>query len=64
MVWYFTTIAAFVFIFAVLITYRRKIESFISHVLLTASILPIIAFLINYTYADLDHLRRSKLLKA
>lgn len=53
-VWYFTTIAAFVFIFAVLITYRRKIESFISHVLLTASILPIIAFLINYTYRGIS----------
>ena len=54
LVWYFTTIAAFVFIFAVLITYRRKIESFISHVLLTASILSIIAFLINYTYRGIS----------
>lgn len=53
-VWYFTTILAFIFIFAVLIIYRRKMDSFISKVLLTSSILPIIAFIVNYNYYEIS----------
>ena len=53
-VWYFTTILAFIFIFAVLIIYRRKMDSFISKVLLTASILPIVALIANYNYYEIS----------
>lgn len=53
-VWYYTTIVAFIFIFAVLIIYRRKIDGFISKVLLTASVLPIIAFILNFTYRGIS----------
>ena len=53
-VWYYTTMLAFLFIFAVLIIYRRKMDSFILKVLLTASVLPIISFIINYTYQGIS----------
>lgn len=53
-VWYYTTMLAFLFIFAVLIMYRRKMDSFILKVLLTVSILPIIAFIMNYTYQEIS----------
>lgn len=49
-VWYYNTIVVFIFIFAVLIIYRKKMYRFISKVLLTASVLPIAAFLLNFTY--------------
>ena len=53
-VWYYTTMTAFLFIFAVLLMYRRKMDSFILKVLLTASILPLIAFIMNYTYQEIS----------
>ncbi|MBQ3265335.1 MAG: histidine kinase [Ruminococcus sp.] len=53
-VWYFTTIAVFLFIFAVLIIYRKKMDSFIFKVLLTSSVLPIIAFIANYSYSGIS----------
>ncbi len=49
-VWYYTTILAFVFILAVLIIYRKNMEKFIFQVLLTTSVLPIVAFILNFTY--------------
>ena len=53
-VWYYTTMVAFLFIFAVLIVYRKKMDGFIFQVLLTASVLPIIAFVMNYTYQGIS----------
>lgn len=53
-VWYYTTMIAFLFIFAVLLMYRRTMDRFILKVLLTASILPIIAFIMNYTYQEIS----------
>ena len=53
-VWYYTTMLAFLFIFAVLLMYRTKMDRFILKVLLTASILPIIAFIMNYTYQEIS----------
>lgn len=53
-VWYYTTILAFVFILAVLIIYRKKMEKFIFQVLLTTSVFPIIAFVLNFTYTGIS----------
>ena len=53
-VWYYTTMVAFLFIFAVLIVYRKKMDGFISRVLLTAAILPMIALIANYIYVGIS----------
>lgn len=53
-VWYYTTMLAFLFIFVVLIAYRKKMDSFIFKVLLTSSVLPIVAFIANYTYSKIS----------
>ena len=53
-IWYFTTILSFVFILAVLIIYRQKIDKFILRVLITASVLPIIGFILNFFYTGIS----------
>lgn len=53
-VWYYTTILTFLFIFTVLIIYRKRMDKFITQVLLTSSVLPIIAFILNFTYLGIS----------
>lgn len=53
-VWYYSTIISFVFIFLVLIFCRRKMDKFIFEVLITTSILPIIGFILNFTYTGIS----------
>lgn len=53
-VWYYSTIISFVFIFLVLIFCRRKMDKFIFEVLITTSVLPIIGFILNFTYTGIS----------
>lgn len=53
-VWYYTTMLAFLFILAVLIICRRSMDSFVFRVLAIASVIPIAAFLMNFTYSGIS----------
>lgn len=52
-VWYYITIFSFVFIFAVFLFNFRKTDRFLRQVILTASVIPLIAFICNFTYTSI-----------
>lgn len=53
-VWYYTTVISFVFIIAVIILSRKKIDRFFLQICATAGIIPLVAFLINFAYTGIS----------
>ncbi|MBQ3842368.1 MAG: histidine kinase [Ruminiclostridium sp.] len=53
-VWYFATIISFVFIIAVIFLTRKIIDRFFLRICVTAGVLPLIAFLINFVYSGIS----------
>lgn len=50
-VWYYTTIVLFVFIVAVYVHNLKRIDPFLVRVVNTAALIPLIAFICNFTYS-------------
>lgn len=55
---YFATVISFLFMLAVLIVWRKRISRFIGGVMLTSTIIPLVAFIVNSTYEHLQARRR------
>ena len=53
-VWYYTTIFSFVFIIAAAIINRKKIDSFLKKAAVTASVIPLVAFIFNFVYTGVS----------
>ena len=49
-VWYFTELVALVFITVTVILYRRSMNEFVKQVVASAALIPLAAFLLNFTY--------------
>lgn len=52
-VWYYITIFSFVFIVVVFLYNFRKTDRFLRQVILTASVIPLIAFICNFAYTSI-----------
>ncbi len=53
-VWNYTTIISFIFIIVVYIVRRKKIDCFLSQVIIIASVIPLIAFILNSIYSSVS----------
>ena len=53
-VWYYTTIASFVFIIAVIALNWKKLDSFLKKIVLTAAVIPLIAFIFNFVHSEVS----------
>ncbi|MBQ9384703.1 MAG: histidine kinase [Ruminiclostridium sp.] len=53
-VWYYTTLASFIYIVAVIILTRRKNDRFFMNICVTAGVIPLVAFLINFVYRGIS----------
>jgi len=52
-VWYYTTIASFVFILAVFLSNYKKADPFLRQVIVVSSVIPLIAFICNFAYSEI-----------
>ncbi len=53
-VWYYTTIVSFLFIIVVAVINRKKIDSFLKKAAVTASVIPLVAFIFNFVYTGVS----------
>lgn len=52
--WHYTTLISFIFIITVFIAYRKEIDRFLGQIIVTASIIPLVAFICNYVYIGIS----------
>ena len=53
-VWNYITIISFIFIIAVYIAFRKKTDRFLGQIIITASVIPMICFILNFTYTGIS----------
>ncbi len=53
-VWYYTTIVSFVFIIAVIALNWKKLDSFLKKIVITAAVIPLIAFIFNFVQSEVS----------
>ena len=53
-VWYYTTIVSFVYIIAVTVIFHREADPFFNQAAIISSVIPMIAFLINFVYRGIS----------
>ena len=53
-VWNYITIISFIFIIAVYVAFRKKTDRFLGQIVITASVIPMICFILNYTYTGIS----------
>ncbi|MBQ9484159.1 MAG: histidine kinase [Ruminiclostridium sp.] len=52
--WHYTTIASFVFIIAVIALTWKKLDSFLKKIVITAAVIPLIAFIFNFVHSEVS----------
>ncbi len=53
-VWYYTTIVSFVFIIAVIALNWKTLDGFLKKIVITAAVIPLIAFIFNFVHSEIS----------